>query len=240
MNERIQRYFNTKLPAFANSSLSRPLAWLVALYVRLKPGAAKDVAGLQHLRRSLADEQAPQPTAAAWLGIRDRIQARPVHAPLSTLKPKLRLWRLAALVLAASTVLLWNILPPGIVLEWSFDGYAPEAFLVYRAAGDPAGGDETLDFALIEQVPVDTGNRAYRFTDIGALPGQSYVYLVEAIGPNGFSMGSDLVSADAAQALPGQAALVFAFIGLILALVLLVKNSGGYQRQLFGSSLLMR
>ena len=237
MNERIKGYFTAQLPAYANGSLPLPLAWLVSLWLRLRPEAVEALEGLRSVQAALASENALQPSASAWLGIRDRLQVQPAK---SRLGPKLQIWGLAALVLAASTVLLWNILPPGIVLEWSFDGYAPEVFLVYRAAENDAPGGEQLEFALIEQVPVDSGNRAFRFTDMRALPGQTYVYRVEAIGPNGFSLGSDIVSADAAQALPGQAALLFAFIGIILALVLLVKNSSSYPRGIFSSSLVMR
>jgi len=239
MREVIIRYLNEQLPAYANGSLRGPLRGLVRLWLRARPQATRALEGLQHLQGAIGVEAASQPAAAAWQRIRERIQVRTAPGRMHS-KIRAQLWGLTALVLVITAAFLWNILPPGIVLEWSFDGFTPEEFRVYRAAENPDGNLDTLDYSIIEEVPFDGGLKAYRFTDLRLVPGQTYVYRVEAVDPNGFLLASDFVAADAFQALPGQAALVLAGLGIILALVLLLRQAGFVQHGLISGNLLIR
>ena len=239
MKETIIRYFNEQLPAYANGSLRGPQRWLIRLWLRARPETARALEGLRHLQGAIRTEATPQPTAVAWHGIRERIQVRPAQNPMTS-KIRAQLWGLTALLLAISAAFLWNILPPGIVLEWSFDGFTPEEFRVYRAAENTEGNLETLDYAIVEEVPFDGGLEAYRFTDLRLVPGKTYVYRVEAVDPNGFLLASNFVAADALQALPGQAALLLAGLGIILALVLLFRQADFAHSGLISGNLLIR
>jgi hypothetical protein len=239
MRARINRFLYKQLPAYANGSLPRPLRWLVRLWLNARPDATESIGGLLHVKEALADENTQLPSAAAWNAIQVRIRTQTAPSP-SPYMPRLRLWGLTALLLAISTAFLWNILPPGIVLEWSFDGYTPDVFRVYRAEENSNGNPQALSYDFIEQVPAKADLQAYRFTDLRLQPGQTYVYRVEAVGPNGFLLARDFVSANALEALPGQAAILFAGIGFILALILLFRQVNRNQRGLLGGGLVLR
>src|SRR5512143_3540697 len=121
---------------------------------------------------------------------------------------------LSGVVLAVlALLLLWNIVQPGIGLQWSVNGAVPVAFRIYRA---PAGSD---DFEIVREVPAQSGTFDYTFVDTTLWPGQAYQYRVEAVNAE---TASATVDANGADVLPTQLAIILSslLIGVAGAYVL--------------------
>jgi len=97
-------------------------------------------------------------------------------------------------------LLLWNVVQPGIGLQWSVNGATPTAFRVYRA---PAGSDR---FEFLREIPAQPGTMNYSYVDTALWPGWKYQYRVEAV--NDWAT-SATIAANGADVLPAQLAIVF-------------------------------
>lgn len=174
--------------------------WLVRVWLILRPKerqAANELARLRYVLRQ-QPQLRPSPAALARIQARVRNQDQPLPAtggwPLA--------WLAAALVTFFGLLLLWQVVPPGVILEWKVESGAPQTFRVYRAS---ASSDEQPDYySLVGQVTASEGIEAYRYTDMMLLPGQSYVYRVEAIDALGQTAASRSVVGQGIDALPGQ------------------------------------
>jgi hypothetical protein len=98
----------------------------------------------------------------------------------------------------AVLVLLWFVLQPGIVLDWTVQGEPALAFRVYRA---PVG---TADFGLVGEVLAEPAVQRYRYVDARPWLGWSYDYRVEVVGQDGRPVVSHATTAGVQDALPGQ------------------------------------
>jgi len=224
IRKHINRTLSPYLPAFANGTLRGWRLLLVVAWLRLDKHSRGMVEGLLHLKRAVELESLPQPSPAAWQGIRSRLE--PVQP-----RPAARIFRaypmaigVGILILMTIAVFFWQALPPGIVLQWSLEGEQPATFNVYRAERSPGAADSALEFDLLEQIPANSGSGVYRFTDLSLLPGESYIYRVEALGPEGQTFTSSFVSGNSLQALPGQLAFLLVFALLAIGLSVLAKQ----------------
>ena len=113
---------------------------------------------------------------------------------------------------------MWQTLPPGIVLEWSVQGQAPETFQVYRAVADTSQVVSDTQFKLLDEIPAAGQVQNYTFTDVRLLPGQNYVYRVEGLTATGQPAASQTIVGHGVDALPGQLAmlLVLFFCGYMV------------------------
>jgi hypothetical protein len=185
-------------------------------------------------QRALEEVARQQPEQAqavhtAWQQVRAATLSQPQRAPASAvrqrvlaqaraqtqLKPQPR-WLpvLSGFLLAVLTLaVLWNVMQPGIGLQWSVNGSVPTAFRVYRA---PVGSDR---FEIVREVPALPGTLDYSFVDTALWPGQAYQYRIEAVNHEAMSA---TISASGSDVLPLQLAIVFSslLIGLAVALVL--------------------
>jgi hypothetical protein len=101
-------------------------------------------------------------------------------------------------------LLLWFTIRPGVMLRWTVSGGDVLTYQVYRA---PSGSQ---DFILLGEVPASPAVSQYRYLDALFIPGQSYVYRVEAISQFGSPIVSQRVVSQPAGALPGQLAILLA------------------------------
>lgn len=120
------------------------------------------------------------------------------------------------MLLILAGILLWRVLPPGLVVQWSVQGEVPATFRVYRA---PAESAEADDFTLIGELAAESGVVNYDFTDLRLIPGQQFSYRVEGFSETGQLATSQAMVGDSLEALPGQ---------LILLLVVSVIGLGIY------------
>jgi hypothetical protein len=165
----------------------------------------------------------------AWQAVRSAALSQPTHVPSVTVRQRVlaqgcaaaRIHRVprwlpvfsGAVLAMLALLLLWNVVQPGIGLQWSVDGAVPAAFRVYRA---PAGSDR---FEFVREVPAQSGVVDYTYIDTALWPGQTYQYRVEAVNAE---TASATIAANGADLLPTQLAIVFSslLIGLAGAYVL--------------------
>jgi hypothetical protein len=177
---------------------------------------------LPERERLAAEEQArraPQ-QLAAWQAVRAAAQSQPTHLPPAALRrrvlaqaqarartPRWLPFLSGAVLTVLALLLLWNVVQPGIGLQWSVAGTVPTAFRVYRA---PAGSDR---FEFVREVPAQAGIVDYTYVDTTLWPGQTYRYRVEAVNAE---TASATVAANGAEVLPTQIAILFSslLIGL--------------------------
>lgn len=151
-----------------------------------------------------------QPLQAPPLAVRQRLLAR---AQVKSKMPR-GLPVLSGAVLAVlALLLLWNVVQPGIGLQWSVNGALPAAFRIYRA---PAGSDR---FEIVREIPAQSGIIDYSYVDTALMPGQSYRYRVEAVNAE---TASATIAANGVDLLPTQLTIVLSslLVGVAGAYVL--------------------
>jgi hypothetical protein len=225
IKNKINQHLNSLLPAYINGTLNPTQRKLVAFWLKRDTEAQITAENLKMLQSAVQRQPRRSPPPAVLSKIQAQIQTeqttqqrvalnKPVQKP--ALAFPVLLLSVVTLILAATV--MWQTLPPGIVLQWSVEGQAPESFRVYRA---PADSDQVVansQFELIDEVPAAGQVRQYKFTDIRLLPGQNYVYRVEGLTATGQSAASQMITGRAVDALPGQLAmlLVVFFCGFVV------------------------
>jgi len=200
----IQKIFQSLLPTYANNTLSPLKRWIVTRWLKRDTAARAELRALQHLHEALQ----AQPLALPSPEVLRTLQSR-IHTPTARLaavqleRGFWRTWAGGMALIFLSLALFWNVLPPGVVLQWSAEGGEPAAFRVYRAeASDRAG-----DFELVREISAMPDAHTYTFRDFLLLPGQEYLYRIEVIDQNGLSTSQTIMS-DALETLPGQLVLL--------------------------------
>jgi hypothetical protein len=197
------------LPWLANHTLSETEQQAAQDVVRRQPAAANELAGWHQVRAAALSQpqRPPSPAVRQRLLAQTRAQAQPRSLPRWL--PGLSGILLAVLTLAV----MWNIVQPGIGLQWSVDGSVPAAFRVYRA---PLGSDR---FEIVREVPARANSLDYSFIDTTLWPGQTYQYRIEAINHEAMSA---IIAANGSDVLPAQLVIVVSslMIGLTAAFVL--------------------
>ena len=179
--------------------------------------------------RPAAEEQARRSsqTLSAWHAVRSAALSQPSRLPPAAVRQRvLAQARTAfrarrtprwlpvlsgAIFALLALLLLWNVVQPGIGLQWSVNGAVPAAFRVYRA---PAGSNR---FEFLREIPAQSGIMDYSYVDTTLWPGQMYQYRVEAVNDRG---ASATIAANGAEVLPAQLAIVLSS--------LLIGISGAY------------
>jgi hypothetical protein len=144
-----------------------------------------------------------QPTHLPSAGVRQRVLTQARSATRVQRAPRWLSVLSGALLAVLALLLLWNVVQPGIGLQWSVNGAVPTAFRIYRA---PAGSN---DFEIVREVPAQSGITNYTYIDTTLWPGQAYQYRVEAVNAD---TASATVAANGADVLPVQLAIVFSSV----------------------------
>lgn len=187
------------LPAYASNSLPPAERDRVAIWLEEHPQQRRQVEFWDELRKGLLAQPQPTPRQDVWQGIIHRAELRRRQGMRNAVSA------LAGLSLAAVTlVLLYFIIRPGVMLQWSVSGTESLTYRVYRA---PSGSQ---DFVLLGEVQGVTGIRQYSYLDALILPGKSYIYRVEALTLSGSPVISQRVVSQSTAALPGQLAILIA------------------------------
>lgn len=187
------------LPWHLNGTLSAAEQQEVTAWLRDDAEARAELADWQQVQAAVAEQPPQFPSSQVQQRVMAEVRARSIaRRPVFTW-PQLA-WG-AALAMAV-LVMLWITVQPGIVLQWAVADGPPMAFRVYRA---PAG---SADFGLIGELAADIDAQNYSYVDTRLLPGQRYVYRVEAVGHSGQMTASQAITASALEALPGQLAIL--------------------------------
>jgi hypothetical protein len=216
ISKKIRQQLETYLPGYVKGDLKPLQRKLVQLWLKRDEQARIQADNLQQLQSAGRRQPHLNPPPAVLHQIQSRIHTLPHNQPV--LHPPVRaavrlsfstpvlLLSLVAFVLTLS--LVWQTLPPGIVLQWSVEGEAAQGFHVYRATVEPGRTAEPSSFILLDEVPARSNQAAYTFTDVRLLPGQEYVYRVDVLDQQGQPAASQTVFGRSADALPGQIAML--------------------------------
>jgi len=195
--------FRSLLPEYANNTLSPVKRWIFAWWLKRNATVCAELQSLEHLREAAQSQPIHAPSAEVFRQIQAGVHvSAKLRVTTTPTEPAFwRAWIGGMTLVFLSLILLWNVLPPGVVLQWTAHGGEPIAFRVYRATTS----DETEDFELVQEISAAPDARVYTFRDFLLLPGREYVYRVEVIDQNGLSTSQTIMS-DAMEALPGQLA----------------------------------
>lgn len=219
IRKKIDQHLHRLLPAYINGTLNPVQHRLVALWLQRDETARKTAENLKTLQSAVRRQPQPAPPAAVFGRIQAQIQSQHHTAaqPIPQTTPPQRaalsypvlLLSLLTLILAATV--MWQALPPGIILQWSVEGQTPEAFRVYRAEVNGRTAAQS-QFELLEELPAAEPGQKYTFTDFRLLPGQNYIYRVEGLDASGRPAASQTISGRGIDALPGQVAVLLMLI----------------------------
>ncbi len=199
------------LPWAVNHSLTEAEQRAVEEAMRQQPDLARELTAWQQVRSATLSQ--PQRPPAPL--VRQRVLAQVRTRTPFTARPR---WLpvLSGVILALLTLaVLWNVVQPGIGLQWSVNGAVPAAFRVYRA---PLGSDR---FELVREVPARANTLDYSFTDTTLWPGQEYQYRIEAVN---HEASSATIAANGSDVLPLQLAIVLSSLLIGLAAVFVLRQ----------------
>jgi len=202
----IRKYFLSLLPEYANNALGPVMQRIISWWLITDPAAQAELQSIQHLREAVHTQSMSVPSVDAFRRIQAVVHISPKSNSLSGFW---KAWAGGMGLILLSFIILWNVLPPGIVLQWSAQGGQPETFRVYRAETTPG----TRNFELVHEIAAAPEAQVYIFRDFLLVPGKEYVYRVEVIDQNGLASNSHTIMSNAMEALPGQLAL---FVSLII------------------------
>jgi hypothetical protein len=215
------------LPAYAGGLVHGWRRLLLKSWLAHDGAARKQLGQIETLRREVRRQPQEQPSAEVFLRIQAAMaeEVRPVRTPSKLIA----VWAAAIVIALATLLLVWQALPPGISLEWSVEGQLPTAFRVYRAPISAESPAPSQPFTLLDEVEASDASAAYQFTDWLPLPGQAYVYRVEALDQSGQPTASQTVIGRGLEALAGQL-LTLAALGLLLTSMALIIRAGHGRR----------
>jgi len=205
------------LPWYTNGTLTPAEREAVERWLRQTPEAPDKLAGWQQLRAAVTGQVQQTPPPSVWRRVMARVRAKDASHQQTRTLPRLT-WAWGAALAMVALILLWGIIQPGIVLQWSVSDGPLSAFRVYRA---PVG---SADFDLLHEVPARPGMRQYTYVDVRPWPTQTYVYRVEGVRQGGRSALSQAITANALDALPGQLAILFTSLVIGYGGVILVQR----------------
>jgi len=109
--------------------------------------------------------------------------------------------------------ILWGIVQPGIVLQWTWENGDLQTFQVYRAS------EGSQDFSLIREIPTQETSSNYTYVDPLLVPGLNYSYQIIGIDSQGDSIFSQIVTDSSIGAMPGQIAIIVTSLVITFGLV---------------------
>lgn len=209
MSRRLSKRMKELLPWYVNGTLSAADRNAVERGRDQSPGLASELAAWQRLHTAVRAQPEQRVAPGVWQRVLAEVRSSCSTGRQMVARPWIA-WAWGGVLALTVMLLLWGSIQPGIVLRWSVDNVPLTAFRVYRAA---AG---STDFELVQEVPAEADAQQYTYVDPLLVPGRTYVYRVEGVGPGSQSVFSQAVVASAIEALPGQLA------------ILLIGLAGGY------------
>lgn len=223
LKKRLQTELALWLPAYAAGSVRGWRRQVLKAWLDRDPAAREQLRQLEALQSSIRSQPQVEPSADVYLKLQAAISQEVKKPAARPARPTVA-WVAAIFIALAALVLVWQALPPGISLEWSVQGELPRAFRVYRAPIDPDSPVPNQPFTLLDELPASETEAAYQFTDWLPLPGQNYVYRVEALDQSGQPTASQTVVGRGLDVLAGQL-LTLAALGLLLTSMVLIVRS---------------
>ncbi len=175
----------------------------------------EELVSWEELRTAVAGQTAvaPSPSVERELLARVRVHEAQRLVPPPTWETWA--WGIAIALLVAA--LLWGLLKPGVVLEWSVEEGAVTSFEIHRA------DVKTRDFTLYERFEVERPAELYRYVDALVWPGRTYVYRIKALIGETAVSGQEII-VRGSLALPGQLSVLLTGAMLGYAAIILMQQ----------------
>ncbi|MGC9357365.1 MAG: hypothetical protein ACP5GX_05850, partial [Anaerolineae bacterium] len=119
----------------------------------------------EELRAAVTSQPEARPSSEVRREVWARIRVR--EASDLTPPPTWTTWAWGVVVAFAVMIVLWGLLEPGIVLEWTLENHTPAAFRIYRTTLSSG------EYIQIAEAPVEQPALRYRYVDPFIWPGQT-------------------------------------------------------------------
>lgn len=236
MKARLRSKLISALPAYLNQTLRGPGRLMVALWLKRDATARAELAQLERLQDAIVLSTRRELPESVLERVRQQIQAETNAASGSVREVKYRRLTpgLASVVIVLlallAGVVAWIAIPPVIALEWSVSTGHPSEFRIYRARLDEGVNAGLAEFELLNEIPADPTAQPYRYADLQLLPGQRYLYRVDALDASGAVVKSNTTLGDSLGALPGQLVLLGASLVLLYGFTEFAVRGRNYGR----------
>ena len=184
------------IPWYINKTLSRSENKAVQNLIKHHPNLLDDYQITQRISNILQAQESLAPSNRVKNHLLTTVHNQPIRS-----KNPLHTWLWAVPMMLFIFIILWLVVQPGTLLQWSINGNSPESFLIYRA---PEGSTQ---FVLIDELSATPFQPNYQYADILVVPGQTYQYLIEVRDQNGNTTRSHATTNNAQMALAAQIAL---------------------------------
>jgi hypothetical protein len=219
MKSTLVRYMRGNLPAYVNGTLGSAQLWILERWLARDSALQAEVDELRGFRSIMQDQALINPDPSVLVRVKSATAGERIQ-PRVNWQPSL-VWPMIIALLAVAAVLFWRALPPGLEISWSLDGPVPESFKVYRAPVDSSSGD---GFSLIGELPAQPGVDNYGYTDLRLVPGQQFLYQVEAVDGSGNTVTSKALTGNSLEALPRQVFFLTIFVVICFALLSMLRQ----------------
>ena len=224
----MQNYFKLLLPAYLNGTIGPFERLVYILWLRLDTNTPAEIKKVERLQRGMQAQTTHEVPRNVLSSIQKQIEQEslvsgeiPQRAVNRGIAGRLT-WGIPIVLALLALGAIWYALPPAITLEWSVKGDQPSDFRVYRARLDGDDLANAADFVILSEVPAAGQGQPYTLMDVQLLPGQRYLYRVEAVDRSGKIVHSNTTVADSITALPGQLALLCAVLIVVYTLYLFI------------------
>jgi hypothetical protein len=202
------------LPWYINRTLPERERDAVEVWLQRDPDAKTHYQETQQLAQIVQSQVKKTPHDHTRTSLLLQIRQQPIRSDIG-----IHPWFWATPLMLLIFSILWLIVQPGTQLRWSTSGNMPAAFRIYRA---PAGSQS---YQLLKEITVNSLQYRYQFTDRTAvLPGQTYNYVIEAIGNNGGKSISPIVSSNTLEVFTAHLALLLTSLILTFCTITIVQE----------------
>ena len=235
MKSRVHTHFHRILPAYLNGRLDNVSRFICRAWLRLDSSAQEELDRLQQVQHGIQSQENQVAPLRVMRLVRNQIKAEKTSAAGVGTAGSYRwlAWFAALAIVIVAVALVWYAMPPAVMLEWSVQGDQPVEFRIYRARAEGLDESKAADYQLLKHLPGNQTEQAYSYSDILLVPGQQYLYRVEAVDASGVIVQSGTVPGKASSALPAQ---LISLAGTLILLYVLLSFFSGMRRPFgFGS-----
>ncbi len=207
------------LPWYINKTLTKSETLEIESWLQGDPKADLYQDSVQQIAEVLSKQSVISPSHQVRAKILNSI-----HKPVPQSNRFLQwIWGIPLTLLIFS--LLWLIIQPGNLLQWSVRDTNAAAYRVYRA---PVGG---TTFTFVEELPAYPSQQFYQYSDPALIPGQNFNYAIEIVDRLGNTKISQVSSTNTMMALSSQIALLLASFILAFGMITIAQEIN-FPRQL--------
>ena len=204
---------NLLLPWYINETLSESEKIAVQNLINHHPKSLDDYQITQRISNILQAQESLSPSNRVKNHLLNIVHKQPTSSK-NTIRP----WLWSVPMTIFIFIILWLVVQPGTILQWSINGISTESFLIYRA---PEGSSQ---FVLIDELSAIPSQPSYQYADILVIPGQTYQYVIEVRDQDGNTTRSRATTNDSQMALAAQIALFLTSIILTFGIIKVVQE----------------